>query len=159
MKKFMKLISVIMCVSIMPFAQVTLYAAEEEFAPDEDVIFISEDPEVTEEADPVYEVEEEPVFETDEVGDACSDEDGPKEERDESTLLNDASNEFRYVVNGDSITIMGYAGTPSGDLVIPDEIKGKKVTAIGDEAFYNCDGFTGSLIIPDSVETIGDNAF
>ena len=33
------------------------------------------------------------------------------------------------------------------------------VTSIGSYAFYNCNGFTGSLVIPDSVTTIGDNSF
>ncbi len=33
------------------------------------------------------------------------------------------------------------------------------MTTIGDDAFYNCSGFTGSLTIPNSVVTIGNYAF
>ncbi|MBQ7123551.1 MAG: leucine-rich repeat protein [Oscillospiraceae bacterium] len=33
------------------------------------------------------------------------------------------------------------------------------ITHIGDYAFYNCDGFTGNLVIPDSVTTINYRAF
>jgi hypothetical protein len=55
------------------------------------------------------------------------------------------------------VTITGYTDT-AGDLVIPAEIAGLRVTAIGDRAFEGCDGLT-SVTIPDSVETIGDEAF
>nr|MCR5267804.1 leucine-rich repeat protein [Lachnospiraceae bacterium] len=50
-------------------------------------------------------------------------------------------------------------GTASGDLIIPAEIDGKAVTVIGDSAFSRCEGFSGDLIIPDSVTTIGKYAF
>ena len=50
----------------------------------------------------------------------------------------------------------------SGEIIIPEEVvlKGKtlKVTGIGDEAFYDCDGLT-SITIPNSVTSIGNNAF
>lgn len=42
----------------------------------------------------------------------------------------------------------------TGSLIIPNS-----VTTIGDLAFYNCSGFTGSLIIPNSVTSIGEKAF
>lgn len=42
----------------------------------------------------------------------------------------------------------------TGDLVIPDS-----VTSIRNNAFKKCVGFTGDLIIPDSVKTIGESAF
>lgn len=68
---------------------------------------------------------------------------------------------FEYTVNvdGKTATITGYTAEPAGDLVIPGVIDGYKVTAIGDSAFYECSGFTGSLTIPDSVTLIGSNAF
>ena len=42
----------------------------------------------------------------------------------------------------------------TGSLTIPNS-----VTAIGDRAFYYCSGLTGSLTIPNSVTAIGDGAF
>ncbi len=36
---------------------------------------------------------------------------------------------------------------------------GNSVTTIGEDAFYNCSGLTGSLTIPNSVTTIGNSAF
>ena len=42
----------------------------------------------------------------------------------------------------------------TGDLTIPNS-----VTTIGNYAFYGCSGFTGSLTIPNSVTTIGELAF
>ncbi len=42
----------------------------------------------------------------------------------------------------------------TGELVIPES-----VTSIGSDAFYGCTGFTGSLNIPESVTTIQNNAF
>ena len=61
------------------------------------------------------------------------------------------SGDFKYIVNedGETATITGYAGTPSGDLVIPEEIDGYTITSIGSRAFYGCSGFTGSLTISD----------
>lgn len=69
-------------------------------------------------------------------------------------------NNFEYEDNGDgTCTITGYAGEEIGDLDIPGDINGLKVTAIGDMAFYYRDGFTGCLTIPEGVTTIGNGAF
>ena len=51
-----------------------------------------------------------------------------------------------YGIVGDSITITGCDTAASGALVIPDTIAGKPVTAIGDNAFYDCSNLTLSLI-------------
>ena len=56
-----------------------------------------------------------------------------------------------------SYAVSGYDGD-SGEVLIPLTWKGQPVTAIGDEAFYNCSGLT-SITIPDSVASIGDGAF
>ncbi len=68
---------------------------------------------------------------------------------------------FDYKVNEDysTCTIINYIGEESGDLIIPSEINGYTVTAIAPYAFYYCSGFTGRLVIPDTVETIGNAAF
>ncbi len=51
----------------------------------------------------------------------------------------------------------------SADLVIPETVKYNgvdyTVTSIGDQAFGDCSGFTGSLVIPAGVTSIGDYAF
>ena len=68
---------------------------------------------------------------------------------------------FSYSVNNDgtSCTITNFEGKEEGDLVIPKTIDGYTVTAIKDFAFYYCTGFTGKLVIPDTVEVIGKAAF
>ena len=50
-----------------------------------------------------------------------------------------------------------WSGDRTGEFVIPDTINGYPVTRIGDYAFADSN-FT-SIIIPDSVKSIGDNAF
>ncbi|MBR3402306.1 MAG: leucine-rich repeat protein, partial [Parasporobacterium sp.] len=68
---------------------------------------------------------------------------------------------FLYSVNqdGTTCTITGCEGDTSGDLVIPEMIDGYMVTCIGNCAFYGCTGFTGSLVIPDTVTRIEASAF
>lgn len=56
-----------------------------------------------------------------------------------------------------TLKIDGYAGN-STSYIIPAEIDGKKVTAIGDYAFMDCNELT-CVTIPDSVISIGDYAF
>ncbi len=68
--------------------------------------------------------------------------------------------DFRYVVNADpsnTVTITGYTGA-GGDVVVPAEIEGLPVVAIGDNAFRWKWGLTG-VVLPDSVERIGWGAF
>ena len=72
-----------------------------------------------------------------------------------------------YSINPDgvSVTVTGHMdGTnATGQLIIPETktIDGVTytVTAIGDDAFNNCEGLTGSLTIPNTVTTIGNWAF
>ncbi len=72
-----------------------------------------------------------------------------------------------YSINADgvSVTVTGHVdGTSAtGELFIPETkiINGVSytVTAIGDHAFYNCSGLTGSLTIPNTVTSIDNYAF
>lgn len=68
--------------------------------------------------------------------------------------------EFTYSrISDRTVEITGFTGDAEGDLIIPQTIDGYEVSGIGENAFYSCDGFTGDLIVPDSVESIGNNAF
>ncbi|MBR3493226.1 MAG: leucine-rich repeat protein [Bacteroidales bacterium] len=74
---------------------------------------------------------------------------------------------LNYSVNdgGTTVTVTGHVdGTSAtGSLVIPESVTydgtAYPVTTIGDYAFDNCSGFTGSLTIGNSVTMIGNYAF
>ena len=65
-----------------------------------------------------------------------------------------------YTVNDDgtSCSITDCDGAAKGELEIPEEIDGYKVTTIGNSAFENCGSLT-SITIPESVTSIEDFAF
>src|SRR6185369_15751942 len=64
--------------------------------------------------------------------------------------------DYTYTTNNGTITITRYKG-PDGDVNIPDTINGLPVTRIGTSAFFS--GLLTSVTIPDSVTSIGDEAF
>jgi len=66
------------------------------------------------------------------------------------------SGDFVYDL-GDGCTITKYTGSAK-ELVIPSELDGHEVVAIGDYAFANCDSLE-TITIPEEVTTIGDYAF
>ena len=65
---------------------------------------------------------------------------------------------WETVYNGIGLTISGINYVSGGDIVIPSEINGVPVTAIGDYAFQYQSSLT-SVTVPSSVTTIGDYAF
>ena len=67
-------------------------------------------------------------------------------------------NGILYSVSGGEATVTGVDETVTGDVVIPAELGGYPVTALGDRVFQMIYGIT-SVVIPDSVETIGVNCF
>ena len=68
---------------------------------------------------------------------------------------------FSYKVNqgSNTCTITNFEGREEGDLIIPESIDGYTVTAISPYAFYYCTDFTGKLVVPDTVTSIGKAAF
>ncbi len=68
----------------------------------------------------------------------------------------DTSGDYEYTVTDGKATITGYTGS-GGAITIPSTLDGYPVTAIGDEAMF-CYNLT-SVIIPNSVTTIGSSAF
>lgn len=87
----------------------------------------------------------------------------PPEKEESDTIINveaekgELANGFIWEHNYSEILITGYEGA-SVDLIVPDQINGKPVTAIQDEAFK---GFTAlkSIVISGNVKTIGKEAF
>ncbi len=74
----------------------------------------------------------------------------------------DATTHLKYTVSSGEVTVTGFDPdfTPPADyaLVIPDEIAGMPVVAIGDQAFLD-QTTIASIAIPSSVTTIGNYAF
>ena len=155
---FAMLLALIMCLSQ------AVTAAADEVSANETVSEESAVPEVTaeENEEAAEAVPEETVSEEAAPEEAVSGEAAPVEAEPEEAA-GDVSNpsDFEYRENDNGITITGLKQgvSATGSLVIPGEIDGKTVTAIGRNAFDDCSGFTGSLTIPDSVTTIGSAAF
>ena len=61
-------------------------------------------------------------------------------------------------VSENDCEITNYTSVLEDDIIIPAYFLGKKVVKIGKGAFYKC-ACTGSLVIPDTVETINSFAF
>ena len=68
---------------------------------------------------------------------------------------------FFYTVNEDQVscTINGCQGKRNGDLVIPENLDGYIVTAIGAGAFHGNTSFTGQLVLPSTLMEIKAQAF
>jgi len=63
--------------------------------------------------------------------------------------------EIKVVHKGDITSSSGFAN----DSTLKGLVIGTSCTSIGSSSFYYCTGLTGSLVIPDSVTTIGDFTF
>jgi len=73
---------------------------------------------------------------------------------------------LNYTVNADGTTVtvkLKSGATSSGSLSIPSTVTYNgntyTVTAIANQAFYHCSGFTGTLTLPNTLVTIGNYAF
>ncbi len=69
-----------------------------------------------------------------------------------------SSDNLTYSISNGEVTITGCTGSVSGELIIPDTIAEKPVTAIGVSAFKGCIGLT-SVTIPGCVKHIYSFAF
>lgn len=80
-------------------------------------------------------------------------------EGDEVITMTDLPEGLAYEITAEGAVITGYTGPVSARLTIPRTINGISVVAIGDNAFQDCYGLTGSVVIPDTVKRIGASAF
>ena len=76
-------------------------------------------------------------------------------ENEDGTLTITHSKERWHGPEGDPH--LGTCHSYSGDIVIPEEMDGKRVTAIGKDAFYRCD--ITSVKLPNTLKLIDDEAF
>ena len=82
-------------------------------------------------------------------------------------FLDEASSLYYSIIstNPPHVSVAGHVdGTNAqGELIIPETVNYEDVTytvtKIGYEAFYNCSGLTGNLVIPSTVDTIMTRAF
>jgi len=63
-----------------------------------------------------------------------------------------------YTENETGLTITGYEGTLSSEVILPRKIDGKPVTMIGPDVFSQCVNVT-SVSVPESITAIADSAF
>jgi hypothetical protein len=75
----------------------------------------------------------------------------------EGPPTNGVFGDFEYQEYSKWIVISKYKGLASS-VTIPNQIAGKPVTSIGDEAFFNC-ATISSITIPNSITSIGVRAF
>lgn len=75
----------------------------------------------------------------------------------ERSSAGESAGDLTFISEPHGITITGYTGS-EGVLVIPGEINGQPVMAIGDWAFAWCNTLA-QVQLPDSLTTIGEGAF
>ena len=101
------------------------------------------------------------IEETEEVSENTEEnnetETGETEKIDRSAGSDLTYGDFTYTVSGDNVTITGYTGN-GGSVVVPEEIDGKTVTAIGKSTFSKSTNLI-SVIISENVKSIGTHCF
>ncbi len=101
------------------------------------------------------------IEETEEVSENTEEnnetETGETEKIDRSASSDLIYGDFTYTVSGDSVTITGYTGN-DGSVVVPEEIDGKTVTAIGKYAFSGCSALE-TINFNNGLQSIGSEAF
>lgn len=76
----------------------------------------------------------------------------------EIAWVEETAGEYTISVFADgTCTIMAYSGA-TGDLVLPAELNGHRVTMIGERVFYEADGLT-SVVVPEGVTRLCGSAF
>lgn len=75
-----------------------------------------------------------------------------------TTMYAETYGSYTYTENNGKVTITDFDETVSGAIQIPSMIEGCPVTEIASSAFTKCTSIT-SVIIPDSVHSIGLSAF
>ena len=82
-----------------------------------------------------------------------------------STAMAEVIDGLRYVLDSETktATLLPKVGGYSGDIVVPEKVKGSdgavySVVAFVDKSFSDCSGLT-SISIPSSVTSLGDNCF
>ena len=94
------------------------------------------------------------------VTEALTAEENPGAEPAEGEPETDEAGGLSFLLNEDGKSYSVYKGTcDETDIVIPPTYKGKPVTVIGKNAFSYSYGNLISVVIPDSVKVIGENAF
>lgn len=73
--------------------------------------------------------------------------------------MTDLPEGIAYEMTSEGAVITGYTGALEAELKLPSTISGIPVVAIGDYAFQDCYGLTGSVVIPSTVTRIGASAF
>lgn len=73
--------------------------------------------------------------------------------------MTDLPEGIAYEMTSEGAVITGYTGAIEAELTLPSSISGIPVVAIGDYAFQDCYGLTGSIVIPATVKRIGTGAF
>ncbi len=72
--------------------------------------------------------------------------------------INGYENGFTYVIADQKATVLSCRSTDE-KIVIPDTLGGYPVTAIENDAFHRAQRTLAEVVLPDSIETIGDYAF